>query len=205
MAAVKKGLENQWTREQCRDRYVMGEEIGVRSLAKLANRPVGTVARWCGEDQWLAQRDQHMIAIRSKTESKVIEANSSAIAERYTDLDEEHLKGFELFRKMSLQFAGILLADIQQQNRNNSDRKTQIINPSFSLAMQRYSGMFTEMAKMERLVTGADYQVIDKAIALVTKEGYDVTNPSSELMAEFLREEGYIVEKKEEKQITQSA
>lgn len=183
----------------------MGEEIGVRSLAKLSGRSHSTVAKWCADGGWTDQKDHHRIELRSKTQSKVLEANSSVIADRYTKLDQEHLKGFELFRKMSQQFAGILLADIQQESKGNSDRKKKITSPQFSQAMQRYSSIFADMARMERMVTGADYQLIDKAIASVTNAGFEVVNPSTEMLIEQLEAEGYVIQKKDEKAIAQAS
>lgn len=171
---VKKS-EKKWSREQCRTRYVQGEKIGIRTLSKLANRSHGTVGTWSSEDNWTGERERYHNELRTKTEEKVIEATSDRLADELVKMNEEHIRGAELFRKMSQQFAGILATEIQQINQ--SDRSKTIINKEFSLALQRYSGIFATAVQLQRQATGMQYLDLDKAVSEVIKAGYDVSEP----------------------------
>uniref|UniRef100_B8HMZ9 Transposase n=1 Tax=Cyanothece sp. (strain PCC 7425 / ATCC 29141) TaxID=395961 RepID=B8HMZ9_CYAP4 len=52
---------NQWSREECRNRYVRGEKISLRELSRLSSRALGLLGRWCKEDGWTEQREQYRL------------------------------------------------------------------------------------------------------------------------------------------------
>ena len=157
---------------------MQGEKIGLRSLSKLANRSHSTVGSWCSEDNWTQQRERYHNAVRSKTEEKVIEATSDRLADELTKMNEEHMRGFELFRKMSQNFGAILLAEIQDLD--SSARQKKVANKDFTLAVQRYGAVYTQMAQMQRLAMGMKYMDLNIAIDEVMKNGYEVSEPSTE-------------------------
>lgn len=183
-----------WSKEKCRERYVYGEKITTRSLAKISKVALSTIGKWCSEENWTGERERNQIEIRSETEKKIVEATSTEIADRITQLNEEHFEGFELFRKMAQNFAAILAREIQDIT-DKSDRQKRVANKDFNLAVQRYSTIFAEMAKMQRIALGMDYEHLNIAMDKVIAAGYEVTNPSVESMIAYLEEEGYSVNK----------
>lgn len=156
----------------------MGETISVRSLALLSNRSHSAVANWCAQDKWTEQKDRYLIALRSETESKVIESTSDRLAGELVTMNEEHMKGFELFRKMAQQFATILAAEIQDLG--NSDRQKKVVDKDFTLAVQRYSSINAQMAQMQRLAMGMKYMDLNIAMEEIIKAGYEISEREPE-------------------------
>ena len=181
----------QWTQKESRDRYVMGDEITTRELAKLANRDPATIGRWSSADNWVEQRKQFANRMQTTTESKIIEKTSDRISDDLSELNEEHVKGCELFRKMSQQFAGILANHIQTSSKDI--RFALVTEKEFTLALQRYSGIFATSLQLERQALAMDYLNLDKAIAKTMDAGLEVSNPSLDLMAQQLQEAGFTV------------
>lgn len=169
--------KKKWTKEECRDRYVYGERIGIRSLTKLSNNVHSTVARWCAEDKWTELRDRYQIALRSETEAKIISETSDRLSDELVKLNEEHIKGSELFRKMAQQFAGILATEIQ--NTDCGDRVKKLTNKEFTLAVNRYANVFATAVSLQRQATGMQYLDINNAIEQIIKAGYDVSEPDN--------------------------
>jgi hypothetical protein len=133
------------------------------------------VGAWSSEDNWIQERERYHNELRTKTEEKVIEATSDRLADELTRMNEEHIKGFELFRKMSQNFAAILAAEIQETS--NSDRSKKVTNKDFTLAVQRYSAIFAQMAQMQRMSLGMKYMDLNVAMDEVIKAGYEVNEP----------------------------
>ncbi len=175
---MAKKKQKKWSKEECRDRYVTGEKIGIRSLAKLANVNLSTIGKWCSHGNWKAERDRYQIELRSQTEAKTIEKTSDRLSDELTKLNEEHIKGSELFRKMAQQFAGILATEIQ--NSTNPERVRKLTDKEFTLAVQRYSNVFATAVQLQRQATGMHYLDLDKAVSQVIKAGYDVSEPQED-------------------------
>ncbi len=170
--------KQKWSREECRIRYVQGEKIGTRSLAKLANRPICTVARWCAEGKWAEQRDRYQIKLRSESEQKAIEKTSDRLSEEWSRVNEEHLKGTELFRKMALQF-GMALGN-KFSNASTEEKAKIAADKDFSMAVQRYGSLYKDMVNLERVALGMEYMDGNKAIAKVIKDGLIVSEPEND-------------------------
>ncbi len=168
--------QNKWSREECRIRYVQGDEIGLRSLSKLANRPNSTVSRWCAEDNWTEERDRYWVELRAQTEQKTIEKTSDRLSDEWAKINEEHLKGSELFRKLAIQLTMALGADFQQSRNKAKVAK----DKNVYLSIQKYGSLYKEMVGLERRALGMDYMDINTAIAKVIHEGYDVSEPAED-------------------------
>lgn len=181
----------QWTQQESRDRYVMGEEISTRELAKLANRDRATIGRWCSADNWVKQRRQFADKLQATTENKIVEKTSDRISDDISELNAEHVRGSDLFRKMSQQFAGILISRVQ--NANADTRHALITEREFTLALQRYSGIYATSVQLQRQALAMDCINLDTAINRTMSAGLEVANPSLDLMAQLLQEAGFTV------------
>lgn len=180
-----------WSKKECRDRYVTGKEIGIRELAKIANRHPATVGRWSSDGDWVKDRERHAIRMRTTTENKIIEKTSDRISDNIAKLNEEHVQGSDVFRKLSQQFAGIL---VNQVLNSNADKRPEMItDKEFSMALQRYVGIYSTAINLQRQALNMDYLNLDAAIAKTMGAGLEVSNPSLEFMISQLQEAGFTV------------
>ncbi len=168
--------QNKWSKEECRIRYVQGDKIGIRSLSKIANRSHSTVAGWCADEKWAEQRDRYWIKIRSETEQKTIEKTSDRLSDEWAKVNEEHIKGSELFLKLSVQLTMAIGQDFQQSRNKSKTAK----NKDTYLSVQKYSSVYKEMVNLQRQALGMEYMDSNKAIAKVISDGYEVIEPMEE-------------------------
>ncbi len=168
--------KKKWSKEECRIRYVQGERITTRALAKMSNRSIGTIARWCAEGNWTEQRDQYVIKLRSKAEQKTIEKTSDRLSDEWAKVNEEHIKGSELFLKLSVQLTMAIGADFQQSKNKSKVAK----DKDTYLSVQKYSSVYKEMVNLQRQALGMDYMDSNKAIAKVISDGYNVSEPAED-------------------------
>ena len=169
--------KKKWTREECRDRYVTGDKIGIRTLAKLSGRAHGVLGDWSSKDNWTGQRERFQNNLRTETEAKTIDKTSDRLSDELAKLNEEHIKGSELFRKMAQQFAGILATEIQ--NCSPEGRVKKLTDKEFTLAINRYANVFATAVALQRQATGMQYLDINTAIEQVTRNGYEVSEPDN--------------------------
>ena len=168
--------KNKWSKEECRIRYVQGDQITTRSLSKMANRSLSTISGWCADEKWTEQRDRYWIRLRSETELKTIEKTSDRLSEEWAKVNEEHLKGSELFRKLAIQLTMAIGAEFQQSKSKSKTAK----NKDVYLAIQKYGSIYKDMVNLERQALGMQYMDSNKAIAKVISDGYDVIEPTEE-------------------------
>ena len=170
--------KRKWSKEECRIRYVQGEKIGQRALAKLAGRDPAVIGRWCSADNWVEQRQQYVSKMQAEAERKTIEKTSDRLSDEWAKINEEHLKGTELFRKMALQF-GMALGN-KFSNASGEDKPKIAADKDFSLAVQKYGSLYKDMVQLERIALGMEYMDSNKAIAKVIRDGYDVIEPETD-------------------------
>ncbi len=114
--------------------------------------------------------------LRSETEQKTIEKTSDRLSDEWAKINEEHLKGSELFRKLSVQLTMAIGAEFQQSRSKSKTAK----NKDVYLAIQKYGGIYKDMVNLERQALGMEYMDSNKAIAKVISDGYDVIEPAEE-------------------------
>lgn len=98
MANIGDNESTPWSRETCRRRYVEGDSIGLRPLAKLSGVPLATLSHWSKKDRedsemrsWPEQRRQYQDEVKSKTLQKSAEAISDKYAEQNAKALEQHI------------------------------------------------------------------------------------------------------------------
>ena len=90
--------KKKWTREECRRRYVEGEKISFRTLSQESGRTLSLLGRWSKGDGWVEEREQYQNKLRTKTVAKTIEKTSDRLSEELAKRNEDHVKGYEVFR-----------------------------------------------------------------------------------------------------------
>ena len=88
---MAKKKKKQWTKEECRRRYVEGERIGQRALSEQSGRQPTVIARWCREGNWVQQREQYVSKLRAEIQAKTIEKTSDRLSDELAKRNEDHI------------------------------------------------------------------------------------------------------------------
>ncbi len=168
---MAKKKKKQWTKEECRRRYVEGEKIGQRALAEQSGRTKSVISDWCSADGWVQQREQYQGRLRAEVQAKTIEKTSDRLSDELAKRNEDHVKGYEVFRAIATQFNKALLTELQ-----TSGDKLKLLDDK-SVSFQRYATGYKLAVEGERAALGMEYLDINKAIAEAIKAGYEVNEP----------------------------
>jgi hypothetical protein len=108
MTEIGEGIAKPWDRETCRRRYVEGDAIGYRPLAKLSENPFDRISGWaCGDTthpqkwSWAQQRQHYVNEVRTRSAEKSTEAISDKYAEQNVRAVEQHIELSEKMRKLA--------------------------------------------------------------------------------------------------------
>jgi len=166
--------KKKWTREECRRRYVEGEKISFRTLSQESGRTLSLLGRWSKADGWVEEREQYQNKLRTKTVAKTIEKTSDRLSEELAKRNEDHVKGYEVFRAIANQFNKALLTELQA-----SGDKLKLLDDK-SVSFQRYVTGYKMAVEGERVALGMEYLDINKAIAKLVRDGFEVVEPEDE-------------------------
>lgn len=190
--------KKKWSRQECRDRYVRGEKIGLRGLVKITGVSFSTLGVWCKQDNWTEQRKQYQDSLATKTDEKVKERTSEYLARDATEINSRYSDTWELYH--ALVHDGIntfhrLFSSIQfdgQSILSPSDKmKVQFhSSKNISLAIARLGNNLHTAMMAERKICGADYEFLEKAIDVTTRAGLEVTDPNMEQTISYLEQAG---------------
>lgn len=168
-----------WTREECRIRYVQGERIGLRALAKVSGRAHSVLCRWSSKDRWTEQRGQYEGRMRANLEVKTIEKTTEILSDELSKINEEHIKGLEFYRKLALQCTQTLATELAALEKSGRFKLTK--DKDFALVLQKYAGVHMDAINIERMALGMQYLDLNKAIEATKKAGYDVVEPEGDV------------------------
>ena len=172
--------DKKWSLDKCEIEFLSLEgkmSERVIELSKRSKLSEPTIWRYYRKGNWkqkVEDFDRDMIAAVTQ---KTIDKTSDRLSDELAKLNEEHIKGSELFRKMAQQFAGILATEIQ--NCSPEDRVKKLTNKEFTLAINRYANVFATAVALQRQATGMQYLDINTAIEQVTRNGYEVSEPDN--------------------------
>ena len=144
----------------------------------MSGRSLSVVGRWASEDNWAQKKERYQNDLRTATREKAIEKTSDRLSDEWARVNEEHLKGTEVFRKMALQF-GVALGN--QFSQASPEAKAKLAaSKNLSMSVKRYGSIYRDMVNLERQALGMEYMDSNKAIAKVISDGYDVIEPVDE-------------------------
>jgi hypothetical protein len=142
-----------WSKEECRDRYVRGEKIGLRSLEELSGRGLSTLGEWSGTDDWVVQRERFWDERRTKTDQLIIEKSAEAISDELAAIATGHYETY----KTVCERAEALLESAAEADEVNF----------LSLAIHR-------SIQGQRVALGMKFQDLNEAIAAIERAGFKV-------------------------------
>jgi hypothetical protein len=161
-----------WTKDQCRDRYCRGQ-ISLSQLAYDSGVPRQTLAGWSASDGWVAHRKRIQTELRTKSDENFIEQAS----EHLSSLAMAHFKSFSTSRNVIDTYFN-WQSDRLKEVANIPERleaEIKSINPA---AVNHWCTALERAVNGERTATGMDWESVPKAIAYLTRLGYDITDPS---------------------------
>jgi hypothetical protein len=152
---TERDLPQPWSREQCRDRYVRGEKIGMRGLSDLSGRGLSTLGEWSANDEWVEQRERFWNERRSRTDELIIEKSAELISDELAAIASTHYNTYKSLREHAESLMpGIVEADLLN---------------ALSLTIHR-------SIEGERTARGMKYQDINEAIKTVRRAGLEVVD-----------------------------
>ncbi len=119
----------------------------------------------------MQQREQYQGRLRAEVQAKTIEKTSDRLSDELAKRNEDHVKGYEVFRAIATQFNKALLTELQ-----TSGDKLKLLDDK-SVSFQRYATGYKLAVEGERAALGMEYLDINKAIAEAIKAGYEVNEP----------------------------
>lgn len=188
-------LPKPWTIEQCRDRYVMGVRIGLRSLAEFSGVSYETIRYSSRNQGWVDQRSK----FNGDKYEKTIDIVSSQIAKRTAEIFNDHysaeLEVFEVgknivalaklyTRSIRDRFEALQNAptDDEKQSKGNA-YELQALTASLNLAQSTIEGAING----QRKALGLDYSDINYAVSSVRRSGLEVVDKNDfELFKKYL-------------------
>jgi hypothetical protein len=167
-------LQKPWSREDCRDRYVIGDKIGLRKLAEISGLDQRRIERWSSADNWPENRRQFLGTVSAKTQESV----SDAIAEKASAVIERHYEAFKELESLALS-----LITLSQQCADQL-ATAGAVDP---YRLQALTGASTNASSVlrgstdgQRQALWLDTENINVAIGIVEKHGYRVSEADAE-------------------------
>lgn len=155
---TERDLPQPWSREQCRDRYVRGEKIGMRGLSDLSGRGLSTLGEWSANDEWVDQREQFWNERRTRTDELIIEKSAESISDELAAIAVGHYETYKRVREHAESLmTGIVQADLLN---------------ALSLTIHR-------SIAGERTARGMKYQDLNEAITAIERAGFKVIDRDS--------------------------
>jgi hypothetical protein len=175
-----------WTIDQCRDRYVMGDRLGVRLLSELSGVPYSTLSKAAAAGDWLGQRTK----FRASVDVQTFDIISAQIAGETAEMLKVHCGAetdvFEVARQMiglvrfhakeiKQQFEDAANADPCDDGGGSEKPKTsvyqlQALCAALNLAQSTLDGSING----QRKAMGLDYADINYAVSSVRRAGLEV-------------------------------
>jgi hypothetical protein len=199
-----------WNREQCRDYYIRSPEYhSVAAMAKLSTTPRGNIVRWKkeasgGEHDWDEAQAKFRSELQQATHDKTIDALSTTLAQLETD----HATAYKTLRECAMAKVNALKARIEAvaeqakilpgiaieslgDDAVKADLQAQAtaqgeaIRDSDVLDLQALTNVVDKCIRGERMVLGAEYEDLNKAVAAIVRAGLEVKVPDDRVVAKY--------------------
>ena len=206
-----------WNKEQCRDYFVRSPAFTtLQALAELSGIPRPSLSRWrkadeSGEHNWDLAQSQFRSELREAVHDKTIESLSGKLAE----LEVTHADSYATLRKCAMAkvnalktrievvaeqaklLPGIAIeslgADAVQADRQaQAQAQGEAIRDSDVLDLQALTNVVDKCIRGERMVLGAEYEDLNKAVAAIVRAGLEVKVPDDRVVAQYRTGQGKV-------------
>lgn len=161
-----------WTKEQCRRRYVQGDDdIAIRQLAKDSGVPRATIEGWTRAEKWFEQRQTFRGKLNARIDEKVIEKIGEEVAIEISNYSKKHVEVCDTFIGVAEYYINRLLVMLRS-GELSIDKLDGFKHNFMSLSLDR-------AINAQRAALGLEYEDVNKAMRLLKSMGYEVTEPIS--------------------------
>ena len=169
-----------WTREQCRRRYVEGEDnIGVRGLAKMSGVPKGTLERWVRSDCWPAQREKYRETLKVSIQEKTIEKTSDKISDELAEIATANYQAHKLARDYAARVIQAKARQLVDDLALYGEAQKKAVAQHSAAEMNQWSQMLRRSTDAINEIRGVKYFAdINAAADKLQREGYEILDPS---------------------------
>ncbi|MBE9033127.1 hypothetical protein IQ266_25650 [filamentous cyanobacterium LEGE 11480] len=184
-----------WTKEECRTRYVQGAKISFARLSGLSAVPLGTLKTWTKQERWSKQRNDFQAQVRGKADAKAIDGQSNDLAV----LEIEHVSAYSTLRRVAMAkveainvrinqaaaeiklIKGIDTASlgpraVQEEQDAKAAARGEAVRDHEVVDLQALTNIVDRCIKGERMILGAEYEDLNKAVLALTRQGLRVIN-----------------------------
>jgi hypothetical protein len=195
---------SQWSKEECERRFIQGEKITLPALSKASTVKLSTLKTWSTKGQWIAKRETFRAELAVATHEKTIDALSTKLA----DLEITHATAYatirdcamakvnalkvriDLVAKQAKLMPGIAtesLGDeaVQSERQAQATAQGDAIRDSDVLDLQALTNVVDKCIRGERMVLGAEYEDLNKAVAAIVRAGLEVKVPDDRVVAKY--------------------
>ena len=177
-------LPKPWKREQCRQRYVEGDDdIGIRGLAKISGQPKGTLERWARDDspRWIVQRGQYRDRLKTEIQQKTIEKASERLSDDLADISVANYEAHKLARDYAHTIFKIKAKDLQRVIKLPDEERLVELKKHSASDMNYWSLILSRSTQEIAAATGLPYYInANTAFTKLEKEGYIIIDPRAE-------------------------
>jgi hypothetical protein len=196
-----------WNREQCREYFVRSPAFTtLQALADLSGVARPNLSRWRKNDvgsanDWDVAQSEFRTELRDATHDKTIESLSTSLAV----LEVTHAESYATLRKCAMAKVNALKVRIEAVAEQakilpgidieslgdeavKADRQAQAtaqgdaIRDSDVLDLQALTNVVDKCIRGERMVLGAEYEDLNKAVAAIVRAGLQVRNRKNEIV-----------------------
>lgn len=185
-------LPKPWTKEQCRRRYIEGDDsIGIRPLAEISGNPKTTIELWVRKEQWVEQRKQYRNKLRLTIQEKTVEKTSEKISDELSNIVAKNYEVHKLARDYVAKLIEARARQLAEDLKLEDSRKQAALKQHNSVEINNLSQALKRSTDAINEITGLQYHIdINAATDKLTREGYEVIDPSKEdVVHEFMMEE----------------
>lgn len=193
-----------WSKDECERRFVQGQKVTLAALAKLSTVKLSTLKTWSSLGKWAEKREAFQAELSAATHVKAIDKLSTDLAQ----LEIEHVDAYATLRQCAMAKAkalqakieivakrsgllpGIDVASLGDESAIEADRAAkataqgEAIRDSDVLDLQALTNVVDKCIRGERMVLGAEYEDLNKAVAAIVRAGFEVKVPDDRVIAQ---------------------
>jgi hypothetical protein len=171
-----------WRKTTCEKRYIEGEQISMRELAKLSGRNLSTLTRWAVQEKWKERRDQFKAGLKEATYAKAVEKASEKLSDELSDISIANYESHKEMRDYVLDIVKRRRSHLEEIKHLEFGEWTREIKSKHSpVEINHLSIALSRATDGISAAIGLPYHVnINTAYKKLESEGYMVVNPAED-------------------------
>jgi Lon protease-like protein len=165
-------------------RYVQGDRLGTRELAKVSGRSRSSIQRWMKEDSWIEKKSQFETEVKPLAQQKTIEKMVEKLSDQLSEIAIANYSALRLQRDYATMRFQIIAKDAQRILKLPPEEQLAAAEThTTNHTIDTLSKILARAIAGINETVGLKYHVdINAAIDKAVREGYLVIDPSEENM-----------------------